>query len=113
MIFNMIGEKWAQNLYEAISTYDSIEAMAMADSITKGNGPYHKYVMLLFCLAPNKDYCNSLHSDILSYHLEDLQEYFEGTEPEIVEEQVKDVVNTFLSKLQSGKHPPSWHKTLF
>ncbi|XP_066916725.1 uncharacterized protein [Clytia hemisphaerica] len=97
------GEKWAKNLYEAISTYDSITSMAMADSITKGNGPYHKYVMLLFCLAPDKEYCDLLHSDILTYRLQELHEYFEGTEEEIVDEQIKDVVKEFLSKLQTGE----------
>uniref|UniRef100_A0A7M5WY24 Uncharacterized protein n=1 Tax=Clytia hemisphaerica TaxID=252671 RepID=A0A7M5WY24_9CNID len=99
----MVGEKWAKNLYEAISTYDSITSMAMADSITKGNGPYHKYVMLLFCLAPDKEYCDLLHSDILTYRLQELHEYFEGTEEEIVDEQIKDVVKEFLSKLQTGE----------
>ncbi|XP_066928443.1 uncharacterized protein [Clytia hemisphaerica] len=92
------GEKWAKNLYEAISTYDSITSMAMADSITKGNGPYHKYVMLLFCLAPDKEYCDLLHSDILTYRLQELHEYFDGTEEEIVDKEIKDVVKEFMSK---------------
>ncbi|XP_066919311.1 uncharacterized protein [Clytia hemisphaerica] len=97
------GAKWAENLYDVISTRESIQDMAIAEIITKGSSPYHKYVMLLFCLAPDTDHVKELHTDIVTYQLQELNEYFEGTEPEIVDEQIRDITNAFLSKLESGE----------
>ena len=103
--YHYTGDKWAKNLYDVISTRDAIQDMAIAEIITKGDSPFHKYVMLLFSLAPDTDYVEEIHTDILTYQLQELNEYFEGTEPEIVDEQIRDITNVFLSKLNSGKSP--------
>lgn len=81
-----------------------IKQMASVDMITAGNSPYHKYIMLLYCLDPKTNYPAKIKKDILDLKLKELQSNFRGNKKEIIDKVIEDFIGRFFSDMEAGTY---------
>ena len=98
------GDYWAEKLYEKLNDTSVLNALALATDVTQTMTIVQKQSMVLYCLAPSKDYGPLFYKKVLMVRLNEMTSYFDGSNSsaEEMKESFSDIIHQLVLKILSG-----------
>ena len=101
------GEYWAEKLYAKLTESSVLNGLALAAEVTQTMTIIQKQSMVLYCLAPSKDYGPQFYKKVLVTRLNEMTSYFDGSKStaEEMKEIFSDVMHQLVLSILSGGDP--------
>ena len=98
------GEYWAEQLYAKLNETSVLNGLALAAEVTQTMTIIQKQSMVLYCLAPSKDYGPQFYKKVLVTRLNEMTSYFDGSNStaEEMTEIFSDIMHQLVLKILAG-----------
>ena len=98
------GEYWAEKLYAKLNETSVLNGLALAAEIKQTMAIIQKQSMVLYCLAPSKNYGPQFYKKVLVTRLNEMTSYFDGSKSTAAEmkEIFSDIIHQLVLKILSG-----------